>query len=86
MAVKAKKHLGQHFLTDKNICQKIAAQYRNHNGCNKVIEIGPDRYEPTLADIEEFFDNVELGILVFREGIRSYIVKNHDDFASLTAQ
>jgi 16S rRNA A1518/A1519 N6-dimethyltransferase RsmA/KsgA/DIM1 with predicted DNA glycosylase/AP lyase activity len=22
MTVKAKKHLGQHFLTDKNICQK----------------------------------------------------------------
>jgi 16S rRNA (adenine1518-N6/adenine1519-N6)-dimethyltransferase len=41
MAVKAKKHLGQHFLTDKNICQKIAAQYRNHNGCTKVLEIGP---------------------------------------------
>ena len=41
MAVKAKKHLGQHFLTDKNICQKIAAQYRNHNGCSKVLEIGP---------------------------------------------
>ena len=41
MAVKAKKHLGQHFLTDKNICQKIAARYRNHNGCSKVLEIGP---------------------------------------------
>jgi len=41
MAVKAKKHLGQHFLTDKNICLKIASQYRNHNGCNKVLEIGP---------------------------------------------
>jgi len=41
MAVKAKKHLGQHFLTDKNICLKIAAQYRNHNDCNKVLEIGP---------------------------------------------
>jgi hypothetical protein len=25
---------------------------------SKVTEIGPDRYEPTLADIEEFFDNI----------------------------
>lgn len=39
--VKAKKHLGQHFLVDKNICKKIADQYQNHQGCNKVLEIGP---------------------------------------------
>lgn len=25
---------------------------------SKVTEIGPDRYEPTLADIEEFFDDI----------------------------
>lgn len=41
MSVKAKKHLGQHFLTDKNICQKIANQYSKHQDCNKVLEIGP---------------------------------------------
>jgi len=39
--VKAKKHLGQHFLTDKNICQKIANQFSGHRGCNTVLEIGP---------------------------------------------
>lgn len=41
MSVKAKKHLGQHFLTDKNICEKIAKQYQKHNDCNRVLEIGP---------------------------------------------
>lgn len=41
MSVKAKKHLGQHFLTDKNICQKIAAQYTHFQGCHRVLEIGP---------------------------------------------
>jgi 16S rRNA (adenine1518-N6/adenine1519-N6)-dimethyltransferase len=41
MSVKAKKHLGQHFLTDKNICQKIANQYQKSRGCKKVLEIGP---------------------------------------------
>lgn len=41
MNVRAKKHLGQHFLTDKNICRKIADQYRFHNGCKRVLEIGP---------------------------------------------
>jgi 16S rRNA (adenine1518-N6/adenine1519-N6)-dimethyltransferase len=41
MSVKAKKHLGQHFLTDKNICRKIAQQFQQHQGCNTVLEIGP---------------------------------------------
>lgn len=41
MSVKAKKHLGQHFLTDKNICQKIANKYQKSRGCKKVLEIGP---------------------------------------------
>ncbi len=33
-----------------------------------------------IIRIDEFFDNVELGILVFREGIKSYILKNQEDF------
>ena len=33
-----------------------------------------------IIRIYEFFDNVELGILVFREGIKSYIQKNQEDF------
>lgn len=41
MSVKAKKHLGQHFLTDKNICQKIANQIPINHDFNKVLEIGP---------------------------------------------
>lgn len=39
--VKAKKHLGQHFLIDKNISKKIALQFKNHENCHKVLEIGP---------------------------------------------
>jgi len=40
MSVKAKKHLGQHFLTDENIAKKIAnsLQFR---GYEKVLEVGP---------------------------------------------
>lgn len=41
MLVKAKKHLGQHFLTDKNISRKIALQFKGHMACKKVLEIGP---------------------------------------------
>ncbi|MEZ4838333.1 16S rRNA (adenine(1518)-N(6)/adenine(1519)-N(6))-dimethyltransferase RsmA [Flavobacterium sp.] len=38
--VKAKKHLGQHFLTDENIAQKIADSL-TLNGYQTVLEIGP---------------------------------------------
>ena len=41
MKVKAKKHLGQHFLKDKGICKKIADQYKGHKDCEVAIEIGP---------------------------------------------
>ena len=41
MSVKAKKHLGQHFLIDQNVSRKIAAQFGNHFGCKKILEIGP---------------------------------------------
>ncbi len=40
MTVKAKKHLGQHFLTDETIAQKIADSL-SENGYNQVSEIGP---------------------------------------------
>ena len=38
--VKAKKHLGQHFLTDEAIAQQIA-ETLTHTGYTNVIEIGP---------------------------------------------
>ncbi len=41
MSVRAKKHLGQHFLIDKNISRKIAEQYGKHQDCTRVLEIGP---------------------------------------------
>lgn len=40
MKVKAKKHLGQHFLTDENIAKKIADSL-TENGYENVLEIGP---------------------------------------------
>jgi len=38
--VKAKKHLGQHFLTDETIAEKIANSL-SFNGYDDVLEIGP---------------------------------------------
>ena len=40
MSVKAKKHLGQHFLTDQNIAKKIADSLSGEN-YDDVLEIGP---------------------------------------------
>ncbi|HET8829492.1 MAG TPA: 16S rRNA (adenine(1518)-N(6)/adenine(1519)-N(6))-dimethyltransferase RsmA [Pelobium sp.] len=39
--VKAKKHLGQHFLTDKNIAEKIVNSLVHHDKYDKVLEVGP---------------------------------------------
>jgi 16S rRNA (adenine1518-N6/adenine1519-N6)-dimethyltransferase len=64
MSVKAKKHLGQHFLTDKNICAKIAGELTHTDLYNKVLEIGPgmgalteflllaDTYETSVMDVD----------------------------------
>lgn len=56
MSVRAKKHLGQHFLKDKNICRKIALQYGRHQGCERVLEIGPGMGALTAFLIEEKLD------------------------------
>ncbi|MCE6992913.1 16S rRNA (adenine(1518)-N(6)/adenine(1519)-N(6))-dimethyltransferase RsmA [Dyadobacter sp. CY323] len=39
--VRAKKHLGQHFLKDLNIAQRIVDGLSGHRNYNKVLEIGP---------------------------------------------
>ena len=67
--VKAKKHLGQHFLTDKNIAQKIVNALIHHNKYRQVLEVGPGmgvlsdfllqktEFETHLIDIDtESFD------------------------------
>jgi 16S rRNA (adenine1518-N6/adenine1519-N6)-dimethyltransferase len=39
--VKAKKHLGQHFLTDKNIAEKIVNSLQGVDKFTQVLEVGP---------------------------------------------
>ena len=62
--VRAKKHLGQHFLTDKNIAQKIVDSLQAANLYTQVLEVGPGMgilsgfllqktsYETYLIDID----------------------------------
>jgi len=61
--VRAKKNLGQHFLTDKDIALKIVQSLQN-TGLKKVLEIGPgmgvltqyllknDTYETSVVEID----------------------------------
>lgn len=51
--VKAKKHLGQHFLADNNIAEKIASSLINENDCS-VLEIGPGTGVLTKQLIKRF--------------------------------
>jgi 16S rRNA (adenine1518-N6/adenine1519-N6)-dimethyltransferase len=39
--VRAKKHLGQHFLTEVSIAERIAQSLTGHQGTANVLEIGP---------------------------------------------
>ncbi|MFL5753859.1 MAG: 16S rRNA (adenine(1518)-N(6)/adenine(1519)-N(6))-dimethyltransferase RsmA [Bacteroidia bacterium] len=41
MQVRAKKHLGQHFLTDQNIARRIVDSLLDRKSSNAVIEVGP---------------------------------------------
>jgi 16S rRNA (adenine1518-N6/adenine1519-N6)-dimethyltransferase len=62
--VRAKKHLGQHFLTDKNIAAKIVNSLHSTGAYQHVLEVGPgmgilsdillqqNTYETYLVDID----------------------------------
>ena len=62
--VRAKKHLGQHFLTDKNIAAKIVESLQPQGRYHSVLEVGPGMgilsdfllqktdYEVSLIDID----------------------------------
>lgn len=41
MRVRAKKHLGQHFLREDDIARRIVESLTGHGGYKKVIEVGP---------------------------------------------
>ncbi|HLV41450.1 MAG TPA: 16S rRNA (adenine(1518)-N(6)/adenine(1519)-N(6))-dimethyltransferase RsmA [Brumimicrobium sp.] len=61
MSVQPKKHLGQHFLIDQNICRKIVNQYTNFGGTNNVLEIGPG-----MGAITQYFleiENIDLHVM-----------------------
>ncbi|MES2798418.1 MAG: 16S rRNA (adenine(1518)-N(6)/adenine(1519)-N(6))-dimethyltransferase RsmA [Bacteroidota bacterium] len=79
MDVRAKKKLGQHFLIDKNICRKIADQYRFHNDCKKVLEIGPG-----MGALTEFLVEKEIDLYMIDVDKESiiYLKKHYPTYRS----
>jgi 16S rRNA (adenine1518-N6/adenine1519-N6)-dimethyltransferase len=75
--VRAKKHLGQHFLKDEVVAKKIADTL-NLNGYNKVLEIGPGTGVLTKylleKDIELVAMDVDRDSISFLEA--NYLNKN----------
>lgn len=63
--IRAKKHLGQHFLTDRNTAERIVQSLRPEMGYQQVLEVGPgmgilsdfllaeSRYQSWLVDVDE---------------------------------
>ena len=49
MHVRAKKHLGQHFLRDLDAARRIAEGITKHRGCCDVLEVGPGTGALTLS-------------------------------------
>ena len=56
MSVKAKKHLGQHFLNDDNICRKIADGLTGFGDYKNVLEVGPGVGALTKKLLEKDFN------------------------------
>ncbi|SEL62593.1 16S rRNA (adenine(1518)-N(6)/adenine(1519)-N(6))-dimethyltransferase RsmA [Parapedobacter koreensis] len=64
-SVRAKKHLGQHFLTDKHTAARIVGALRPQLGYEAVLEVGPgmgilsdillqaDHYQTWLIDVDD---------------------------------
>lgn len=59
--VRAKKHLGQHFLVDKNIALKIVESLRPEGKYTRVLEVGPGM--GILSDFLLQKDNLETSLI-----------------------
>jgi len=74
MTVKAKKHLGQHFLVDKNVSRKIAQQFGGFQECNTVLEIGPGMGALTQFLLEH--PNIDLHVMEIDTESIAYLNEN----------
>lgn len=68
--VKAKKHLGQHFLTDKRIAEKIVQGLIHTNQYQQVLEVGPGMgilsdFLLERTDLETFLIDIDVESVAF---------------------
>ena len=78
MNVKAKKHLGQHFLINTAICEKIVQALPVFETRMKVVEIGPGK-----GAITDFFlQRTDIDFCAFEVDLESilYLKKAHPEF------
>ena len=75
MSVKAKKHLGQHFLTDENIARKIVdvLSYENYD---TVLEVGPGMGVLTKYLLEK---NIEVFLAEIDTESIAYLKENYEN-------
>lgn len=74
MSVKAKKHLGQHFLTDENIAKKIV-EGLSFEGYSNLLEVGPGTGVLTKYLLEK---DVQLYLAEIDTESIDYLKENYD--------
>lgn len=93
MNVRPKKHLGQHFLHDKNIAKKIASTLTGHGNYKKVLEIGPGTGALTHFLLEN--QKIDLSVIDVDDESIEYLKINfpvlkdkiiHGDFLKINVQ
>ncbi|HNP19338.1 MAG TPA: 16S rRNA (adenine(1518)-N(6)/adenine(1519)-N(6))-dimethyltransferase RsmA [Fulvivirga sp.] len=80
--VKAKKHLGQHFLTDESIALDIVKALNEANPKETILEIGPGTGVLTKYLVEEYNDRLML-IDLDRESV-DYLHQHYPDLQDRT--
>lgn len=78
--VRAKKHLGQHFLTDKNIAARIVNSLRPEQRFTQVLEVGPGM--GVLSDILFQHTEYETYLIDIDTESYEYLLKQYPQAAS----
>lgn len=77
MSVKPKKHLGQHFLKDDTVCQRMANQMDDFTEINHVLEVGPGMGALTKFLLAK--DDFETHVIEVDEESVDYLYENFPD-------
>jgi 16S rRNA (adenine1518-N6/adenine1519-N6)-dimethyltransferase len=80
-AVKAKKHLGQHFLKDVEICNNIADELQPDGKYKKILEIGPG-----MGALTEALLNQKKADLYVIDIDKESIIYLHENFKNLSVK